>query len=157
MSYVPKPKVYVTREIPERGLRMIKERFDTEVWPEYAPPPKKVIIEKARNVDALASLLSDKIDAEVFDAAPKLRIVAQMAVGMPLTGIRRVVEVPRHHGRRVRSPSQVSRRSPEPGQHRRSKYPAHAPSPLFDSRGNPDDRPWVRGNATQIDTRRGRL
>jgi glyoxylate reductase len=78
---MPKPKVYVTREFPERGLNIIKERFEAEVWSEYAPPPKKVIIEKARNVDALAPLLSDKIDAEVFDAAPKLKIVAQMAVG----------------------------------------------------------------------------
>jgi glyoxylate reductase len=78
---VPKPKVYVTRELPERGLKIIKERFDAEVWKEYAPPPKKVIIEKAKNVDALATLLSDKIDSEVFDAAPKLKIVAQLAVG----------------------------------------------------------------------------
>jgi glyoxylate reductase len=78
---MPKPKVYVTRELPERGLKIIEERFDAEVWPEYAPPPKKVIIEKARKVDALATLLSDKIDTEVFDAAPKLKIVAQMAVG----------------------------------------------------------------------------
>ncbi|MFQ6073670.1 MAG: glyoxylate reductase [Candidatus Bathyarchaeia archaeon] len=78
---MPKPKVYVTREIPERGLKIIKERFDAEVWPEYAPPPKEVIIQKARDVDAIASLLSDKIDAEVFDAAPDLKIVAQLAVG----------------------------------------------------------------------------
>jgi glyoxylate reductase len=78
---MPKPKVYVTREMPERGLKIIKERFDAEVWPDYAPPPKKTIIEKAAKVDALATLLSDKIDAEVFDAAPKVKIVAQMAVG----------------------------------------------------------------------------
>lgn len=78
---MPKPKVYVTRELPERGLKIIKERFDAEVWPEYAPPPKKTIIEKAKDVDALATLLSDKIDAEVFDAAPKLKMVAQLAVG----------------------------------------------------------------------------
>jgi glyoxylate reductase len=78
---MPKPKIFVTRELPERGLKIVREHFDTEVWPEYAPPPKKVIIEKARNVDALASLLSDKIDAEVFDAAPKLKIVTQLAVG----------------------------------------------------------------------------
>jgi glyoxylate reductase len=78
---MPKPKVYVTRELPERGLKIVKQYFDTEVWAEYAPPPKKVIIEKAKNADALASLLSDKIDTEVFDAAPKLKIVAQMAVG----------------------------------------------------------------------------
>ncbi|MEM2273695.1 MAG: glyoxylate reductase [Candidatus Bathyarchaeia archaeon] len=76
-----RPKVYVTREIPERGLKKILERFDAEVWPEYGPPPKRVIIEKAGDVDALVTLLTDKIDAEVFDAAPKLKIVAQMAVG----------------------------------------------------------------------------
>ncbi|MEM3577239.1 MAG: glyoxylate reductase [Candidatus Bathyarchaeia archaeon] len=78
---MPKPKVYVTRELPERGLKIIRKYFDAEVWPEYVPPPKKVIIEKVRNVDGLVSLLSDKIDAEVFDAAPKLKIVSQMAVG----------------------------------------------------------------------------
>ncbi len=78
---LPKPKVYVTRELPERGLNIIKKHFETETWPEYAPPPKKTIIDKARNVDALASLLSDKIDADVFNAAPKLKIVSQLAVG----------------------------------------------------------------------------
>jgi len=67
--------------MPERGLKIIRKYFDTEVWPEYGPPPKKTIIEKAKNVDALATLLSDKIDTEVFDAAPKLKIVSQMAVG----------------------------------------------------------------------------
>jgi glyoxylate reductase len=78
---VTKPKVYVTRELPERGLKIILERFDAEVWPEYRPPSKEEIIEKARDVDALVTLLTDKIDAEVFDAASKLKIVAQMAVG----------------------------------------------------------------------------
>jgi len=78
---MPKLRIYVTRQMPERGLKIIRKYFDTEVWPEYAPPPKKTIIEKAKNVDALATLLSDKIDAEVFDAAPKLKIVSQMAVG----------------------------------------------------------------------------
>jgi glyoxylate reductase len=78
---MPRLKVYVTRELPERGLKIIKKHFDTEVWTEYAPPPKKVIIEKAKNVDALVPLLSDKIDSEIFNAAPKLKIVAQLAVG----------------------------------------------------------------------------
>jgi glyoxylate reductase len=81
VNYMAKPKIYVTRDIGERGLKIIRQHFDTEVWPEYAPPPKKTIIEKARTVDALATLLSDKIDAEVFDAAPKLKIVSQLAVG----------------------------------------------------------------------------
>jgi glyoxylate reductase len=78
---MPKPKAYITRELPERGLKKIKEHFDAEVWPEYAPPPKKVIVDKVATVDALVSLLSDKIDPEVFNAAPKLKIVSQLAVG----------------------------------------------------------------------------
>ena len=76
-----KPRVYVTRELPDRGLRIIKEKFETEVWREYSPPPKEVIIEKAGSADALVTLLSDKIDSEVFEAAPSLKIVSQLAVG----------------------------------------------------------------------------
>jgi len=78
---MPKPRVYVTRALPERGLDEIRRNFEADLWGEYSPPPKRVIIEKVRDVDALVSLLSDSIDAEVFDAAPKLKIVAQMAVG----------------------------------------------------------------------------
>jgi glyoxylate reductase len=81
VNFMPKPKVYVTRELPERGLNVIKKYFDAEVWPDYAPPPKKVILEKVKTVDALVPLLSDKIDAEVFNAAPRLKIVSQLAVG----------------------------------------------------------------------------
>jgi len=73
--------VFVTREIPHKGLQIIKDRFDAEVWTDPAPPPKQVIIQKAAKVDALASLLTDKIDAEVFAAAPNLKIIAQLAVG----------------------------------------------------------------------------
>ncbi|MEM1539019.1 MAG: glyoxylate reductase [Candidatus Bathyarchaeia archaeon] len=76
-----KPNVYVTRELPGKSLEIMRKYFEVEVWPEYGPPPKDHLIEKAKNADALVTLLTDKIDAEVFDAAPKLKIVAQMAVG----------------------------------------------------------------------------
>jgi len=76
-----KPKVFVTREIPEKGLNMILERFDAKVWKEYTPPPKEVIIEEAKDVDALVTLLTDKIDKEVLNAAKNLKIIAQYAVG----------------------------------------------------------------------------
>lgn len=75
-------RIYITRKIPERGLKLIMEHFDTEVWDEYAPPTKQVIVEKAKEKDALVTLLSDRIDSEVFDSAPNLKIVAQMAVGV---------------------------------------------------------------------------
>ncbi len=76
-----RPKVFVTREIPERGLSKIREHYEVDLWTDEAPPPKDVIIERVQDVDALVSLLTDPIDAEVFDAAPKLRIVSQYAVG----------------------------------------------------------------------------
>lgn len=78
---VARPKVYVTRELPGRALEMIHSRFEAEVWHEYAPPPRDVILEKVRNIEGLVPLLSDKLDAEVFDAGPKLKMLAQMAVG----------------------------------------------------------------------------
>jgi glyoxylate reductase len=85
-------KVFVTRELPERGLNKIKSHFDTEVWSEYAPPPKKTILEKAAQVDALATLLSDRIDAEVFDHASNLRIVSQFAVGFDNIDVKEATE-----------------------------------------------------------------
>jgi glyoxylate reductase len=76
-----KPKVYSTRKVSDRGLSRIREFFDVEVWPEYAPPPRHVLLEKAKEADALVTMLADKIDKELFAAAPKLKIVAQIAVG----------------------------------------------------------------------------
>ena len=73
--------VFVTRKIPERGLRIIQERFDTEVWADAAPPLRQLVIKKARKVDALVSLLTDKIDVQFFAAASNLKMVAQFAVG----------------------------------------------------------------------------
>jgi len=77
-----KPKVYVTRIIPEPGLSMLKECCDVEVhnskeW----PPSRQELIEKVRDKDALLCLLTDKIDAEVMDAAPNLKVISTYSVG----------------------------------------------------------------------------
>lgn len=76
-----KPRVFVTREIPERGLKKIEEKFEVEVWGEYTPPPRSVLLEKSRSVDALVTLLTDKVDEELLSKAENLRIIAQYAVG----------------------------------------------------------------------------
>ena len=62
-------------------MNRIREDFEIDVWPEYAPPPRQVLLEKAKNADALVTMLADKIDKELFAASPKLKIVAQIAVG----------------------------------------------------------------------------
>lgn len=67
--------------LPKRGLDSIIEDFDVEIWPEYGPPNRDLLIKKAEKADALITLLNDRIDNELFKGAPKLKIVAQMAVG----------------------------------------------------------------------------
>ncbi|MEN3008594.1 glyoxylate reductase [Pseudothermotoga sp.] len=75
-------KVFVTRKILEEGLNMLREKFDVEVSDYDGVIPRKMLLEKVKGVDAILSLLTDAIDAEVMDAAgPNLKIVANYAVG----------------------------------------------------------------------------
>lgn len=76
-----KPKVFVTREIPAAGLDRIRQGCNAEVWTEPLPPPYDLIRQKIATCDGLASLLTDRIDAALLDAAPRLRVVSNYAVG----------------------------------------------------------------------------
>ena len=76
-----KPRVYVTRRIAQEALDMIAQATTMDVWPDELPPPYEVILEKARECDGLVTLLTDKIDAALMEAAPKLKVVSQFAVG----------------------------------------------------------------------------
>jgi glyoxylate reductase len=76
-----KPIVYVTRRIPDQGLSLVLEHCQAEVWPEETPPPREVLLEKVGNCHGLLSLLTDKVDGALMDAAPNLRVVSNMAVG----------------------------------------------------------------------------
>jgi glyoxylate reductase len=76
-----KPKVFVSRVIPEAGLRKIREQCDADVWPDPLPPPHDVLRQKVAGCDGLVSLLTDKIDGALLDAAPRLKVVSNYAVG----------------------------------------------------------------------------
>lgn len=76
-----KPRVFVTCVIAQEALDKIAQVTEIEVWPEELPPPYEVLLEKARDAEGLVTMLSDKIDATLMDAAPKLRVVSNMAVG----------------------------------------------------------------------------
>ncbi len=79
---VQKPRVFVTRQIPEPGLERIREYYDVDVWSEYTAPPYEVLLEKAREYDALVTLLTDRVDCNLIkEGQPRLRIIAQYAVG----------------------------------------------------------------------------
>ena len=74
-------QVFVTRAISEVGLEILREVAEVEVWSEQLPPPKSVVIEKVKDCEGLLCLLTDTIDAEVMDAAPKLKVISNYAVG----------------------------------------------------------------------------
>jgi len=75
-------KVYVTRRLPQPAIDMLEERFDVEIYPEDRAIPREVLMEKVKGIDALLPLLTDKVDAEVMDAAGEnLKIIANYAVG----------------------------------------------------------------------------
>lgn len=76
-----RPRVFVTRRIPAVGLDRIVAETDAEVWPDQLPPAYDVIRKKIADCDGLVSLLTDKIDANLLDAAPKLKVVSNFAVG----------------------------------------------------------------------------
>lgn len=77
-----KPKIFVTRIIPDRGLDLVREFCDADVWADELPPPREEIIKRVQGADGLLSLLTDKIDGEVMDAAgPKLKVISNYAVG----------------------------------------------------------------------------
>jgi glyoxylate reductase len=77
----PMARVYVTREIPGRGIDRLREAHEVEVWPERGPPPADKLREAAADADALLTMLTDRVDADLLDAAPDLRAVANYAVG----------------------------------------------------------------------------
>lgn len=76
-----KPRVFVTRHIPETGLAPLFDVAEAEIWGEQMPPPKAVIMEKVADCHGLLSLLTDSIDAEVIAAAPHLKVISNYAVG----------------------------------------------------------------------------
>ncbi|WP_297487994.1 glyoxylate reductase [Thermococcus sp.] len=76
-----RPRLFITREIPAKGLELLREHFRVEVWPEKREIPRDLLLKKVKDADALVTMLSERIDGEVFDTAPRLRIVANYAVG----------------------------------------------------------------------------
>ena len=74
-------KVFVSRALPPEILQPIRELAELDVWPEDSPPPYPALMERVGDVDGLLCLLTDRIDSQLLEHAPKLRVVSQMAVG----------------------------------------------------------------------------
>jgi glyoxylate reductase len=75
-------KVFVTRALPGGALDRLAAEHEIEVWPGRLPPPREALLEGVRDADGLLPMLTDRVDAELMDAAPKLRAISNYAVGV---------------------------------------------------------------------------
>jgi len=74
--------VFVARVIPDDGLNAIREAADVDLWEDELPPPREELLRRVAGVDGLLSLLTDRVDDELLDAAgPQLKVVSNFAVG----------------------------------------------------------------------------
>jgi len=75
-------RVFVTRHLPGNALDRLTAQHDVEVWPERLPPPRAELLARAPELEGLLSLLTDPVDAELIEAAPRLRAISNYAVGV---------------------------------------------------------------------------
>jgi glyoxylate reductase len=74
---------FVTRALPGGALARLTERHATTIWPGDLPPTPEQLRAQLTAIDAEALIctVSDRIDAETLDAAPRLRAIGNYAVG----------------------------------------------------------------------------
>ena len=77
-----RPRVFMARVIPDEGLEPVREACDVDLWTDELPPPRDELLRRVAGVDGLLSLLTDRVDDELLDAAgPQLKVVSNFAVG----------------------------------------------------------------------------
>jgi glyoxylate reductase len=76
-----KPRVLVTQKLFPEVLTFLETETEAEVLSREGVPAKPDIIRRIADKEGLLCLLTDKIDAEVMDAAPCLKVIANTAVG----------------------------------------------------------------------------
>jgi glyoxylate reductase len=77
-------KIYITRKIPNIGIELLKEKgYEVDISEKDGVLTKSELIEalNTKEYDAVLSLLTDTIDADVYSAVPSAKIFANYAVG----------------------------------------------------------------------------
>lgn len=64
-----KPRVYITRRVPDEGLNLLKEKCTVSMWDNDEPVPRNVLLEEVKDVQAIFCTISDEINAAVLNAA----------------------------------------------------------------------------------------
>ncbi|MDH3540507.1 MAG: D-glycerate dehydrogenase [Acidimicrobiia bacterium] len=77
-----KPLAAITRRPPGSAVNRVEDEADVWLWAEDRPIPVHELREAVASADGLYCMLTDTIDADLLDAAPRLRVVSNMAVGV---------------------------------------------------------------------------
>ncbi|MDD3465017.1 MAG: D-glycerate dehydrogenase [Candidatus Cloacimonetes bacterium] len=78
---MPKPKIFITRNIPQPALNRLAEVFDISIHANDKAISRQQLMEAVKDMDVLLCLLTDIIDKELMEAAPRLKCVSNLAVG----------------------------------------------------------------------------
>lgn len=73
--------IFITRKIPQPGIDLLTIKHNVEINPHNRILTKKEILDGIKGKDGLISLLTDQIDKEIITAEPKLKMIANYAVG----------------------------------------------------------------------------
>lgn len=76
--------VFITRRIPDNGIQLLRDKgYEVDISPHDRPLTKVELAAflKAKPYDAVLTLLTDPVDAEIFDAAPSVKIFANFTIG----------------------------------------------------------------------------
>ena len=74
-------KIVVSRQIPNQFIRQLEQLGEVIMWEEsYEPMPRERFLQELKDATACFITLSERIDQEVFEAAPHLQVIANMAV-----------------------------------------------------------------------------
>ena len=77
-----KKKIYITRQIPEIAVNLLKNKnYKVSVYKGDIPVPKEELLSNIKDADAVISLLSDKFNSEIIDGMKKCKIISNYAVG----------------------------------------------------------------------------
>jgi glyoxylate reductase len=77
-----RPRVFVSRRIPEAGIDLLRAHCEVAVGPDERPLPRREILEAVRDCEGLLCVMHTHVDDELLDAAPRLRVVANFGVGV---------------------------------------------------------------------------
>jgi glyoxylate reductase len=77
-----RPRVFVSRIIPDEGLDPIAAACEMDLWRDDLPPPRDELLRRVAGRDGILTLLTDRVDDGLLDAAgPQLKVVSNYAVG----------------------------------------------------------------------------